>query len=284
MAAKKGGLGRGLDALLMEEPLKEGSVLNVSIYDVDTNPNQPRKSFDEERLNELSESIKRHGIMQPILVKKTNGRYLIIAGERRFRAARLAELKTVPVLLSDADENSIAELALVENIQRENLNPIEEAAAIRFLMKQHDLTQEEVSSRIGKSRPVVANSLRLLSLPQPVCELVSEGKLSSGHGRVLAGLNSASRQILLANRAAKDGWSVRRMEDEVRLLDLREARSRKNRSQLDPELVALTRALRQKLGAKVAISGTNEKGKIVISYESEEALQNVYDALFGENQ
>ena len=166
MAVKKG-LGRGLDALLDELELQEeqkGTVEQVSLYDIDTNPDQPRKSFDEVKLQELAASLKRHGVVQPLIVKKNGLRYTIIAGERRFRAARIAGLSTVPVLVTDMDESSIMEVSLVENIQRENLNPIEEAAAIRLLMDQHDLTQEEVSARIGKSRPAIANALRLLSL------------------------------------------------------------------------------------------------------------------------
>ena len=218
MAVKKG-LGRGLDALLDELDLEEksgGQIEQVSLYDIDTNPDQPRKTFDEEKLKELAASLKRHGVVQPLIVKRNGMRYTIIAGERRFRAARLAGLSTVPVLVSDLDENAIMEVALVENIQRENLNPIEEAAAIRLLMEQHDLTQEEVSARIGKSRPAIANALRLLSLEKPVTEYIKSGKLSAGHGKMLAGIEDRERQIELANKAIEKDWSVRRLEDELR--------------------------------------------------------------------
>ena len=168
MATPKKGLGRGLDALLdpysveQEDSSKDHRVISVSVRDIDTNAQQPRKQFDEEALSELSASIKTHGIVQPLIVKERNGRYLIIAGERRFRAARMAGLNEVPVLVADYDEAQIHEVSLIENIQREDLNPIEEAAAIRFLMQQHDMTQEEVASRLGKSRPAIANALRLL--------------------------------------------------------------------------------------------------------------------------
>ncbi len=161
--AKNKGLGRGLDALLNEidapEEARENR-LEVNLYDIDTNPNQPRKTFDPEKLAELAASIKRHGIVQPILVKKNGSRYTIVAGERRYRAARQAGLMKVPVTLTDIDEDTVMEISLVENIQRENLNPIEEAAAIKLLMQQHDLTQEEVSERVGKSRPAIANQGR----------------------------------------------------------------------------------------------------------------------------
>ena len=205
MAPQKKGLGRGLDALLdpysaqLEEPEKTGlGVLTVNVRDIDTNALQPRKQFEETSLNELAESIRVHGIVQPLIVKQKGSRYMIIAGERRFRAARLAGLSEVPVLVTDYDEAQIHEVSLIENIQRENLNPIEEAAAIRFLMKQHDMTQEEVSARLGKSRPAIANSIRLLQLPEPVIELLKSGALSAGHGRALAGLTDTAQIEKLA--------------------------------------------------------------------------------------
>ncbi|MEN6419055.1 MAG: ParB/RepB/Spo0J family partition protein, partial [Clostridiaceae bacterium] len=190
MAAQKKGLGRGLDALLdpyalsVEEQAESGTgVLQVNVREIDTNVLQPRKQFDEASLKELADSIRLHGIVQPLIVKKKGSRYFIIAGERRFRAARLAGLEEVRVLVTDYDEAEIHEVSLIENIQREDLNPIEEAAAIRFLMKQHDMTQEEVATRLGKSRPAIANALRLLQLPESVIEQLKSGVLSAGHGR-----------------------------------------------------------------------------------------------------
>lgn len=281
MAAKqvKKGLGRGLDALMesVETQEQQGKVLTLSIYEIDTNPDQPRKNFDEEKLKELSESIRRHGIVQPLVVAQKGQRYVIVAGERRFRAARLAGLKTVPAICMEADEGALQEVALIENIQRENLNPMEEAAAIRFLMDQHDLTQEEVAQRISKSRPVVANSLRLLSLPKEVQRLMKEGKLSAGHGKILAGLEDEKQAEELGVRAATESWSVRRLEDTIRLMNAN--RSRKKNT--DPYMRRMAGDLRSKLGARVAINGDQEKGKIVISYYSKDDLAAIYEAIVG---
>ena len=279
MAAKKG-LGRGLDALLDELEGKgrgEGSVEQVSLYDIDTNPDQPRKTFDEEKLNELASSIRRHGVVQPLIVKQNGLRYTIIAGERRFRAARLAGLDTVPVIISDLDENTIMEVALVENIQRENLNPIEEAAAIRLLMEQHDLTQEEVSARIGKSRPAIANSLRLLSLEKPVAELIKEGKLSAGHGKMLAGVTNKKQQRELAEKAAERDWSVRRLEDELRFASWE--KKPKKKQEYSPEFRAALTKMRSVLKTKIAVEGTEEKGKLIISYYNRDDLDTIYHTI-----
>ena len=198
---KNKGLGRGLDALLDEidtpDVSNEGKI-EVNLYDIDTNPDQPRKTFDPEKLAELAASIRRHGVVQPILVKKNGTRYTIVAGERRYRAARQAGLRTVPVVVTDADEDAVMEISLIENIQRENLNPIEEAAAIKLLMQQHDLTQEEVSERVGKSRPAIANALRLLTLSKSVQKLIKDGRLSAGHGKMLAGVSNSRTQMEMA--------------------------------------------------------------------------------------
>ena len=284
MAAKKA-LGRGLDVLLDELDLEEqqtGSIEQVSLYDIDTNPDQPRKTFDEEKLNELAASIKRHGVVQPLIVKQNGTRYTIIAGERRFRAARIAGLSTVPVLVSDMDENAIMEVALVENIQRENLNPIEEAAAIRLLMEQHDLTQEEVSARIGKSRPAIANALRLLSLDKPVAEMIKTGKLSVGHGKMLAGIADAAQQRALAEKAVEKDWSVRRLENELQFASWE--KKPKVKQEYSPEFRAAIRAMRNKLKTKVSVEGTEEKGRIVISYFSPDDLETIYQAIVGDGE
>ena len=198
--ANKKGLGRGLDALLESyEPGKGPATLQeVSVYDIDTNPDQPRKTFDEEKLNELASSVKTHGIVQPLILYRQGDRYTIVAGERRYRAARLAGLKVVPAVITDKEEHELQEVSLIENLQREDLNPVEEAAAIRFLMVQHNLTQEEVSSRIGRSRPAVTNALRLLNLPDSVQGMLKEGTLSAGHGKMLAGLNDPDKAEKLA--------------------------------------------------------------------------------------
>ncbi|MDO4853272.1 MAG: ParB/RepB/Spo0J family partition protein [Clostridia bacterium] len=284
MGIKKG-LGKGLDALLDELDLQErqtGNVEQVSLYDIDTNPDQPRKTFDEEKLNELAASLKRHGIVQPLIVKRNGLRYTIIAGERRFRAARIAGLTTVPVLISDLDENAIMEVALVENIQRENLNPIEEAAAIKLLMEQHDLTQEEVSARIGKSRPAIANALRLLSLEKPVAELIKEGKLSAGHGKMLAGISDKKQQKELAEKAAEKDWSVRRLEDELRFASWE--KKTKPKPEYSPEFRAAIHKMRHALKTKITVEGAEEKGKLIISYYNADDLDTIYRAIVGEHE
>ena len=216
MAMKKG-LGRGLDALLGDytQPTPEG-VQELDIHLIDTNAGQPRKDFDQEKLQELADSIRQHGVVQPILLRQNGERYVIVAGERRFRAARLAGLEKVPAIVKDLDEAQVMEVALIENLQREDLNPIEEAAAIRFLMQQHDLTQEEVSKRLSKSRPAIANSLRLLTLPEPVQAYLRNGKLQAGHARALAGLQDPEAQAVLADKIVGEGLSVRAAESLAR--------------------------------------------------------------------
>lgn len=284
MAKKQMGLGRGLDALLddLDEKAPEnGGSFAVSLYDIDTNPDQPRKTFDTEKLNELAASLKRHGVVQPLLVRKNGLRYTIVAGERRFRAARLAGLKTVPVVLTDANDDALMELSLVENIQRENLNPIEEAAAIKLLMQQHDLTQEEVSDRVGKSRPAIANALRLLTLSKPVQTLVKEGKLSAGHGKMLASVASAKLQQELAEKCVKNDWSVRRLEDELRFAAM-EKKPKAKPFEPSVEFKAALHRMRSELGTKIAVQGDEQKGKLIIHYYSSDDLDRIYRVIVGE--
>lgn len=286
MAKKQMGLGRGLDALLddLEEQAPEkGGTLTVSLYDIDTNPDQPRKTFDADKLNELASSLKRHGVVQPLLVRRNGLRYTIVAGERRYRAARLAGLKTVPVVLTEADDDTLMELSLVENIQRENLNPIEEAAAIKLLMQQHDLTQEEVSERVGKSRPAIANALRLLSLAKPVQALVKDGKLSAGHGKMLAGVADAKLQKELAEKSVQNDWSVRRLEDELRFAAM-EKKPKAKPAEPSVEMKAALHRMRNSLGTKIQMQGDEQKGKLIISYYSKDDLDRIYRAIVGETE
>ena len=291
MAAQKTGLGRGLDALLdpysaaPEDPqAASAGVLMVNVREIDNNALQPRKQFDEHSLNELADSIRVHGIVQPLIVKKKNNRYMIIAGERRFRAARLAGLNEVPVLVADYDEAQIHEVSLIENIQRENLNPIEEAAAIRFLMKQHDMTQEEVSARLGKSRPAIANSIRLLQLPESVIELLKSGVLSAGHGRALAGLTDRVQIEQLAKECVEKEYSVRTLEEKIKSLSERKKAvptAKKEKPRLPAELANLEESFRESLGTKVSLAGSNTRGKITIEYFSREDLERVYEKISG---
>ncbi|MEE0766423.1 MAG: ParB/RepB/Spo0J family partition protein [Christensenellales bacterium] len=278
----KKGLGRGLDALLGDytQPTPEG-VQELDIHLIDTNAGQPRKDFDQEKLQELADSIRQHGVVQPILLRQNGERYVIVAGERRFRAARLAGLEKVPAIVKDLDEAQVMEVALIENLQREDLNPIEEAAAIRFLMQQHDLTQEEVSKRLSKSRPAIANSLRLLTLPEPVQAYLRNGKLQAGHARALAGLQDPEAQAVLADKIVGEGLSVRAAESLAREQGQKPPRQKKEPPATDPDLAAAEASLREWLGTKVSIQGSSQRGRIVIEYYNAELLQGIYDLLRG---
>lgn len=287
MAMKKG-LGRGLDALLGDYTAAppEG-VRQTDVYLIDTNADQPRKTFDEEKLKELADSIARHGMVQPIIVRQNGERFVIVAGERRFRAARLAGLTQVPVIVKALDDAEVMEVALIENLQRENLNPIEEAAAIRFLMEQHDLTQEEVAKRLAKSRPAIANSLRLLNLDDGVQDYVREGKLSAGAARALVVVKDARKQRTLAQEASLRGLSVREVErrahaanneEEIRRMKA-EQKAEATRGCSSNDLYAAQEQLRERLGTRVAINGTEEQGKLVIEYYSKDMLEGLYELL-----
>ena len=282
MAAMKKGLGRGLDALLNpyleEEETDRSSVQEVDINLLDTNPDQPRKTFDRTSLEGLAASIREHGIVQPLIVRKNGDRYMIVAGERRYRAARIAKLKTVPVLPVHYEESKIQEVSLIENIQREDLNPVEEASAIRFLMVQHDLTQEEIADRIGKSRSAVANSLRLLNLSEEIREKLIDGTLSAGHGRAIAGVSGEELQRKLADETVRLGYSVRTLEARIRNLSGNKLPKKKS-SGLTADMQDLERQFREKTGSRVTMSGNEKKGKITIEYHSKDELQNIYDII-----
>lgn len=278
------GLGRGLDALLGGgEMPAETSVSKLSVYLIDNNSEQPRKKFDEDKLRELASSIEQHGVVQPIIVRKNGERYAIIAGERRFRAARMAGLNEVPVIVREMDEQEVLEVALIENLQREDLNPIEEAAAIRALMDEHDLTQEDVASRLGKSRPAIANTLRLLALPEKVQGLLLDGALQAGHARVLASIPDDELIIVTAQKAANEGWSVRETEKHVNeLLESKKLNKRQpKRSNLSNELISAQDSLREHLGTKVSFKGNEDKGKIIIEYYSKDELAEIFDTIMG---
>lgn len=280
------GLGKGLDSLFGSYEAKETDVVRmISIDLIDNNPEQPRKSFNEEKLNELAESIQQHGIVQPLIVQKRDERYTIIAGERRFRAARIAGLREVPAIVREMDGREVMEVALIENIQRENLNPIEEAAAIRFLMKEHDLTQEEVAKRLSKSRPAIANSVRLLQLPDGVQDYLREGRIQPGHARVLAAIEDDMLLQKTAEKCAESGWSVRETEEQVKkAITLAELHKRPRRSRrLSNDLSAARSRMRERLGTRVDIQGDENKGKIIIEYYTDEGLQSIYEAIMGDD-
>ncbi len=289
--AKKMGLGRGLSAILpdVEEvvesvdqvsespaPVPADAVVELSVGDIDPNRNQPRKKFDDDALLALADSIRHNGVLSPILVARDGRRYTIIAGERRWRAARLANCPTIPAIVRDWDDVRRQEAALVENIQREDLNAIEEARGIRRLMEECALTQEVVAERIGRSRSAVANILRLLNLPKRIQDAVIEGTLSAGHARVLAGIDDADLQTGLFAKTMQFGWSVRQLEAAAKNAQT-EKKEKPEPVALPIEYEELTERLRRATGLKVKLEGTQEKGKIVLQYTSEEELQRLWE-------
>ena len=275
---KRGGLGRGLDVLLPQSgELLETVVRDISIDEIDPNASQPRRDFDKEALEQLADSIREAGVLSPILVVENGMRYRIVAGERRYRAARLAGLETVPCIVRSMTNEQQMEAALIENLQRQDLNPIEEAAAIRSLMQECGYTQEQAARKLGKSRPAIANALRLLNLPKAVTDLVVTGDLSAGHARVLAGLDSEARQLELAHQYVLHGYSVRRLEE---LAKARPAvRQAAPKREAGPELMALQNAMREALGLKTTLSGTETRGKITLSYNSAQELEHLYEVI-----
>lgn len=275
---KRGGLGRGLDVLLPQSgELLETVVRDISIDEIDPNASQPRRDFDKEALEQLADSIREAGVLSPILVVENGMRYRIVAGERRFRASRMAGLETVPCIVRSLTNEQQMEAALIENLQRQDLNPIEEATAIRSLMQECGYTQEQAARKLGKSRPAIANALRLLNLPKAVTDLVVTGDLSAGHARVLAGLDSEARQLELAHQCVLHGYSVRRLEE---LAKARPAvRTAAPKREAGPELMALQNAMREALGLKTTLSGTETRGKITLSYNSAQELEHLYEVI-----
>ena len=277
-------LGRGLDALLGDTSLQAqtGGSVSLPIAQVEPGLNQPRKHFDEESLADLAQSIGQHGILQPLTVRRlASGYYQIIAGERRWRAARMAGLEEVPAIIVEADDRKVMELGLIENLQREDLNPMEEAAGYRTLVPEYGLTQEEAAKRVSKSRPAVANAMRLLALPQEVQWLIEQGSLSAGHGRALLALPTAEEQIAAAEEIRTKGWSVRETEERIRQrLQEREASApEKPSSPLKLDFKEAERQLTAGLGRRVTITQGKKKGKIALEYYDQEDLEALMAAL-----
>lgn len=290
MAKKNSGLGRGLEAIFLDNSIaeekshSEEGVSKIKISLVDPKRDQPRKYFDKDALEQLSASILENGLLQPILVREYGeGRYQIIAGERRFRASKLAGLTEIPAIVLDKDDKNAAQIALIENIQREDLNPIEEALAYKSLAEEYDMTQEELSKQVGKSRSAIANSVRLLDLPDEVLTLVASKELSAGHARTLLGLHNREDMILLAQHAVENDLSVRVLEDAVKHYN----RPTKPVVEEDenPPLVDYFRELeirvQSHLGRKVKIDGKGRKKTITLSYEDNEDLDEILTLLCG---
>ncbi len=288
------GLGKGLSALFSEteedygksllfdeEPTKKGEgVTEIDVSSIFANPNQPRKVFDETSLKELADSISKHGVIMPIIVNKSGDRYMIIAGERRFRASKLAGLSKVPVIVKTYNERQIKEISLIENLQREDLNPIEAATAMRSLMNDYGMTQEELADRIGKSRPAIANTLRLLNLAPEVIKLVANGNLSAGHARTLVSVPQID-QIKIAEKAIKEGFSVREIEKCVKdyFAPPEEKAKKKVKMELSLELKELITDMQRVFGTRVNAIGNDKKGRIYIDYYTRDDLDRLSELL-----
>lgn len=289
----KKALGKGIDALIDQveepEPEERRDVEKISIRQIEANPYQPRTQFDEEALSELADSIKQRGIIQPLVVEKSRQGYTIVAGERRFRAARMAGLTEIPVLIRSFSDEEKLEIALIENIQREDLNPIEEAKAYRRLMDKYELNQEGLAKKIGKKRSTVANAVRLLKLPEDMQDSVVEGSLSSGHARAILSVVNPADQRILFSRIVSERLSVRETE---RLAEgfnkgIRSSEKSKGKSkessegerEKSPEVQEIEQKFLDRLGTKVTLKGSVEKGKIEISYYSKDDLQRLYEII-----
>ena len=298
MATKKAGLGKGLDSLITNKVAPAKAVSNSPVKDeksiegilmdinkVEPNREQPRKNFDEDALLELSESIKQFGVLQPLLVQDKNGYYEIIAGERRWRAAKMAGLKEVPVIIKDLTEQEIVEISLIENIQRENLNPIEEAIAYKRLLTEFNLKQDEVAERVSKSRTAVTNSMRLLKLNEKVQQMVIDDMITTGHARALLGIENQEKQFQVAQKIFDEKLSVRETEKLVKKIQQEKEESKpKKEEKIDPKMEAILSDLEETmkgiLGTKVAINRKDEKkGKIEIEYYSMDELDRIIDLI-----
>ncbi|MCK9574398.1 MAG: ParB/RepB/Spo0J family partition protein [Clostridia bacterium] len=282
---QKKGLGRGLESLLgiygtdeieKKEEFKQSGIIEISLALLDPNPKQPRKTFAQESLIELANSIKINGVIQPIVVTKNNDRYMIVAGERRWRASKIAGVDTIPAIVRDFNERQIKEITIIENLQREDLNPIEMAHAISELMTQYNMTQEVVAERIGKSRSVVANVLRLLTLPIDVIILIESGRLSVGHAKVIVSVLDANMQIKLANMARDNKMTVRDLEEAVKIIN-EPVRTNKEKLTQSLELREFISDMRRVFATKVSLSGNEQKGKISIEYYNKDDLQRIYE-------
>ncbi len=277
---RAGALGRGLSSLIPQRAVPESAVLDLQLARIKPNPYQPRRHMDDAGLEELAASIREHGVLQPILVTETLDGYQLIAGERRVRASRLAGLERIPALVRQLADRDQLEVALVENVQRADLDPIEEALAYRQLIDEFGLTQEQVSDRVGKARATVANTLRLLDLHPDVQAAIVEGKLSEGHGRALAGL-APDGQAQVLKTVVGQSLSVRQTEELVRRLREPKPTPAPATPRLDPDLERVETHLRERLGTKVSLSRSRTGGKIVIEYYSDEELNRLYEHLIG---
>lgn len=278
--SKKTGLGKGLEALFVnnidDEEIKSNEVIEkLKITEVEPNKNQPRKNFDEEALDELSESIKKYGVIQPIIVVKKEDYYEIVAGERRWRASKKAGLKEIPAIIRESDERTNKEIALIENVQREDLNAYEKAVGIKELMEEYELTQQEVSEVLGKSRSSIANTVRILNLDERVLEFVKQGKLAEGHARTLLAIDDKDKQFSMAVKMLEKGASVREIEKNVN-----QKKNKKNKtSKYEAIYTDIENSFQGFFGTKVKLEPGKRKGKIVIEYSNNEDLERILELI-----
>ena len=284
--AKKFTLGKGLSALIPEESEElrdENNKILISINKIKNDQEQPRKLFDSEKIAELAESIKTHGIIQPLILRKyMEDQYIIVAGERRWRAAKMAGLKEIPAVIMELSDRDILEISLIENIQRQDLNPIEEALAYRKLLNDFKITQEELSKRIGKSRVAIANTMRLINLDERVQQYIIESILTEGHGRVLLAISDKQKQYELAQQVIDEKLSVRELERLIKKVNDKEEKDNNEMTivnELNPYYKEIKNQLQNYFGTKVSISNKKNKGKIEIEYYSEEDLQRILDIM-----
>ena len=284
---KRGGLGRGMEALFStayeESPGENELVTEVELSQIRPNPYQPRKHFDPEALNELAESIRKTGVFQPIIIRRSTIKgYELIAGERRVRASKLAGKTTIPAIIRDLNEEAMIEIAVIENLQREDLSPLEEAEAYAMLMENLRLTQAQVAERIGKSRPYIANYIRLLQLPESVKDLVNQEKLTMGHARTLLGVNDSVQMVKLAKQVIKEHWTVRQLEEKVQSINQQSAKDKSVKTKKVtkcPYIRALENQMEEKFGSKSNIVVKGNRGKIEIEYVSQSDLTRILDIL-----
>lgn len=291
MSNKKRGLGKGLSALISDKPSMESilsstvetddnGIKKIPLEEIIPKSDQPRKDFNDEALKDLAKSIETNGVIQPILLRKRDDKYEIIAGERRYRASQIAKLKEIPAIIVDADDEDAAKLALVENIQREDLNPIEEAMAYKQLMEEFDLRQEDLANSIGKSRTYITNTVRLLKLDDRVIEHLYKGNLTTGHGKVLLGIKDKDEQVKLAEKIIATGLNVRETESEVKK-SKEKKKPKKEKPRKDPHLADVEEEFMRILGTKVRLVKDKNVGRIEIEFYSEEDLERIYDIISG---
>ena len=287
--AKKSGLGKGLGAILSDKydsqaldivPNSDDSqIVELKIVDVEPNKDQPRKEFDKEKLDELADSISKHGVIQPIIVTKQGSIYQIVAGERRWRASKQAGLKKIPAIIRNYDEIKIMEVALIENLQRENLNPVEEALGYKSLMETFSLTQDKISERVGKSRSAIANSLRLLNLPDKVLSMLEKGEISTGHAKVILSVSNKNEQIQIAELIFEKKMSVRETENYIKNKSKTKKSGPAVSSEVKMAIKEMENAFSKYLGTKVKIKDSNGKGKIEIAYYSHDEFERLMELL-----